>query len=388
MTIRAVALVILASECARAQLPPSGSLSDVDRPLFQAEMARLEKLLTASADQYAVGYAIARTWASGKQWPQAIEWPRKVSGSGFDPSRDSIFRDLHGTREFGEILSAVSEATSPVSHSRPAFSIQEGDLAPESVAFDPDSRSFYFGSLRKGKIIRCSGAGKCEQFAAGLGVVLGLKISGGTLWALNNTQKESALIQYRLPESQAVRRYTVGAGHTLNDLTISSSGDVYLTDTRAAAVWRLAKGSAEIKRLPGRFEAANGIALSSDGGLLYVSTFPEGITVVDMKSGALSGIARPAKLCLAMIDGLYFHHGTLIAIQNGYMSPRVVRLSLSRDLRMIEAFDVLERRNLQFEGVTTGVIVGDEFFYMANIQEDKKSGFNPIAMLRLGLQGF
>jgi hypothetical protein len=45
-----------------------------------------------------------------------------------------------------------------------------------------------------------------------------------------------------------------------------------------------------------------------------------------------------------------------------------------------------ERRNPLFDGVTTGVVAGDNFFYMANIQDDKKSGFNPIIILKVHLQ--
>ncbi len=60
-------------------------------------------------------------------------------------------------------------------------------------------------------------------------------------------------------------------------------------------------------------------------------------------------------------------------------------LFLTRDLRRIERFEVLERRNPLFEGVTTGVIVRNDHFYMANIQDDKKTGFEPIAILKLHL---
>jgi hypothetical protein len=67
------------------------------------------------------------------------------------------------------------------------------------------------------------------------------------------------------------------------------------------------------------------------------------------------------------------------------MSPRVVRLNLTRDLRAIERFEVLERRNPLFEGVTTGVVAGSDLFYMANIQDDKQAGFDPITILKLHL---
>jgi hypothetical protein len=59
--------------------------------------------------------------------------------------------DLHGTREFEEILAAVREATQAVSHSSPAFQVAEGDLAPESIAYDPNGKHFYFGSMKKEK---------------------------------------------------------------------------------------------------------------------------------------------------------------------------------------------------------------------------------------------
>ena len=144
-----------------------------------------------------------------------------------------------------------------------------------------------------------------------------------------------------------------------------------------------------MKKVAGRFEAANGIALSTDERLLYVSTFPDGITVVDLKSGEAKPIVRPAWLCLVAIDGLYFVSSkggdTLIAIQNGFMNPRVVRLTLGRDLRSIFGVQILERRNPLFDGVTTGVVVGREFFYMANIQDEKKSGFGAITVLKIDL---
>jgi len=122
-----------------------------------------------------------------------------------------------------------------------------------------------------------------------------------------------------------------------------------------------------------------------NGHLLYVSTFPDGIHVVDLKTHVATPIPHPAGLCLATIDGLYLHRGALIGIQNGFMTPRVVRFMLTRDLRAIERFEVLERGNPLFDGVTTGVIAGGEFFYMANIQDDKKTGFNPITILKLHL---
>ena len=387
----ACALLITAaltySQTTSPALPESGTLSATDRPLFQAEIARIEKLLANGVDKHASTYLMARTYAYAKQWPETMEWLQKVAASkaGLDPSRDGIFADLRGTREFQAIVAAARESTPAVSRSTVAFTVGEGDLTPESVAYDPNRNSFYFGSLRKHKLIRCSKSGACSDFASGLGTVLGLKVHGGGLWLLNNSQGESALIQYELTTGAMVRKYPVAGDHLFNDLAFVPNGDLYLTDTRAGAVWHLAKNANELKRLPQTFPAANGIAISDDGGILYVSTFPDGITLLDLKVQTALPIARPDDLCLANVDGLYFHHGALIAIQNGWMTPRVVRLSLTRDLRRVERFEALERRNPLFDGMTTGVIAGSDFFYMANIQDDKTSNFDPIKVLRLHL---
>jgi hypothetical protein len=389
MTTRSLVLVFwLAGWPASAQLPASGTLSDTDWPLFRAEVARIEELLASAADKTTVTYQMARTWASAKQWPETIQWLRKVAElkGGLDPSRDSIFAELRGTREFEQILIALREATPAVSHSTAVFQVTEGDLVPESVAYDPNGKRFYFGSMRKAKVVRCSASGDCTQFASGLGTVIGLKVRGRGLWLLNNSDTESALIHYDLRSASVVRKYSVaGGGHNFNDLAFAPAGDIYFTDTPAGAVWHLGNGTGDLARLPERFELANGIAVSPDGGLLYVSTFPDGVTVVDLKTHDAAPIARPSGLCLATIDGLYFHRGALIAIQNAFMSPRVVLFKLTRDLRAIQGFEVLERRNPLFDGVTTGVVAGSDFFYMANIQDDKKTGFNPITILKIHL---
>jgi hypothetical protein len=373
---------------AQAQLPASGVLSTADQPVFRSEIARLEKLLSSAPDKATITYVMARTFASAQQWPEAIAWLRKAADLrvGLDPSRDSAFAALRNTHEFAGIMDIVRAATPEVSLSTPAFQIQEGDLQPESLAYDPAGHRFYFGSTTKGKVVRCSSSGACIQFAGGLGKVLGLKVFGSSLWLLSNSDQQAALMQFELASGVILHKFAIdGAGHEFNDLVLGPRGDVFLTDTRAGAVLHLEKGATRLTQLPGKFEYANGITLSPDGTLLYVSAFPAGILVVDLKTHSVAPLTHRDDLCLVSIDGLYFREGSLIAIQNAIMTPRVVRLILSPDLRTAERFDVLERRNPLFDGITTGVVVSDAFFYMANIQDDKKAGFVPITILKLPL---
>lgn len=382
---RLLALFLVACT-ARAQLPTSAVLSDSDWRSFRGEVSRIESLLLSALDKAAVSYAMARTWASAGQWTEAMQWLRRTITlrAGIDPDGDSIFAALRGTREFADIADEVQRTTPPISRSTLAFVIPEGDLVPESIAYDPKGKYFYLGSMTKGKVVRCSAQGRCADFARGLGTVLGLRIARNGLWLLSNSDDESSLVRFDLVSARVISKHPVkGGGHTFNDLVIAPSGDAYITDTRASAVWHLAKGASDLTRLPVRFEFANGIAISPGGGKLFVATFPDGITTLDLKTNLATPIARPADLCLMTIDGLYYHRGALIAVQGGYMVPRVARFALDRSGRTIEHAEVLERRNVRFNGITTGVVVGGSLYYMANIQDGKTSGFEPIAILKL-----
>jgi hypothetical protein len=82
------------------------------------------------------------------------------------------------------------------------------------------------------------------------------------------------------------------------------------------------------------------------------------------------------------------HGRSLVAIQNSSMAPRVARFYLGSDSRSIDRFEVLERRNELFEGVTGGTIAGNDFYFAANIQDEKAAGdkYNPIVVLRAPLR--
>ena len=399
----AASLTMPASLC---QLPASEKLSDRDWKLLHAEIRRLEQQLETASDKCTVMYAIARTWASAGQYREAMDWLARVVARnvGLDPSRDSSFAKLHNAPEFRNLVRKIRTATPPVLRSRAAFSIVEADLLPEGIAYDPRGKQFYFGSTWKHKIVRCTEAGVCQPFVAegqdGIGKVLGLRVHPGsrTLWAAGNEAGNSALFHYDLQSGKLIRKYVVSGGktgHVFNDLAVTAQGDVFVTDTRANAVyWVSHKTDALAPFAPDmKIEFPNGIALSDDDKKIYVAGFGDGITVVDLDSRSAHPIGHPSDLCLATIDGLYFYRNSLVAIQSGVMAPRVVRYYLTQDRNGIERFEILERRNPLFDGITTGAIVGGDFYYMANTQLDKvadgkvtsKARLSPLTILKIAL---
>jgi hypothetical protein len=379
------------------QIPPSEPLAPADAKAFHAEVRRLEQMLQSAADKCTVKYALARTWASAGQYSEAMRALEEAvaPNAGLDPENDPMFARLRPTSEFRRLMQEVHDATPPITNSRLAFTVDEPDLFPEGIAYDPRKQRFFLGSTSKRKVIECSYRGECREFVApgrdGLGEVLGLKTNpqDGTLWATSNSDDESSVFHFSA-SGKLIRKYVVSrepGRHMFNDLAIDERGDVYVTDSLAGAVYWISRKTHRLEVLnPAlKMTAANGIALAEEPSpKLFVAGFPDGITIVDPASGSFHALKRPANLCLATIDGLYYAHGSLFAIQSGIMVPRVVRLRLSSDLESIESFEVLERRNPRFDGPTTAAIAGDALYVIANPQLDRKPEGQspPVAQLK------
>jgi hypothetical protein len=381
-SVRAAIAVILLASSARAQLPPNQRLSVEDQREFTKELEWLETLLPTANDKGAIELQIANTYAAGGQFSEALRWLRKVVGAnlGFDPSRDPDFAKLQPTAEFRSIVDEVRRQTPPVHNSRLITTLGARGVRPESIAFDASRKAFVLGNTSRSELIECSLRGNCHTFvmpkAGERDYVLGIKIDSvrGEVWATDNATSAASLRCYDLETGKLQRSVSIQGKHVFNDLTISSTGTVYVSDTAEGSVYQVPSGTTTLQRIAPqhKFTAANGIAISTNGTLLYVSTWGDGIDVIELLSGAVMPMIHPHDVSLAFIDGLYAIQGSLIAIQNGPMLPRIVEFGLSKSQRQIIAMKVLERRNPAFDGITTGVIVRNNLYYVANPQTDKK----------------
>jgi WD40 repeat protein len=400
MSFRSGALIlvcVLITGLLRAQLPPSEKLSEEDNRGFHEELHRLETLLATANDKGAVQLQIAKTYAAGGQYAEAIERLRKLVDAhlGFDPSRDPDFAKIRNTAEFQSILERVRLDTPPVHNSRLITTIDEPDLLPENLAFDPVGKTFFFGSTESGKIVKCPAGEPCTTLAvpasASRSYVLGLKLNSHStaIWAAINNAAGASLNKYNIHSGELEKTARLEGKHVFNDLALSSKGMVYVTDTAEGSVYALDNRTNAFRRVAPHytFSAANGIALSPDEQLLYVSAWRDGLDVIDLRSEAVTPISHPDDVSLAFIDGLYAAGQNLIAIQNGPMIPRIVQFKLTGNGRKIATMTVLERRNPTFDGITTGVLANSVFYYVANPQIDKKrkGTLDPLKILALDI---
>jgi uncharacterized protein (TIGR02246 family) len=349
------------------------------------EVQQLERALSASPDHGGMWIELAAAQARAGNKAEAVKWLEKAVARelDFDIAENPAFAPFLETPEFKALVERARANLKVVSRSRAAFKLPEKDLIPEGIAHDPKTGAFFVGSLAKNKIVRVDKAGKASDFTNsgqdGLWAVIGMKVDPATrtLWACSAEAAQQAgasgLFRYDLDTGKLLGKITLPdkpQPHLLNDLAFGAGGEVFVTDSKAGVVHRLRPGKNELEVLvaSGTFIYPNGIAASPDGKRLFVADFARHLSIVDVATGQVRPLPHPQTVNVVGIDGLYLHAGSLIAVQNGTGAERILRFQLNTALDAIESAEILESRNPLFEIPTTGVVVGDSFFYIANSQ--------------------
>lgn len=163
--------------------------------------------------------------------------------------------------------------------------------------------------------------------------------------------------------------------HLFGDLTLHPGGDLYISDSVTPAIYLLRADGTEIEEwaLTGEYDALQGLVFPPDGERLFVADDSRGLFAIERKSRRIRPLPHPDDVVVTGIDGLYFHEGSLIGIQNGVRPSRVVRFRLDPSLDRITGCEVLEANHPLFDDPTLGVIAAGALFYVANSQCDRFS---------------
>jgi hypothetical protein len=97
-----------------------------------------------------------------------------------------------------------------------------------------------------------------------------------------------------------------------------------------------------------------------------VPDYVRGIGVLEIATKKVRWLSMDGRFALNGIDGMYFDHGRLIAVQNGTSPERVVVFKLDATRSKIESETIVERSTETLGDPTHGVVIGDEFYYIAN----------------------
>jgi len=361
----------------------------------RAQIAKIEKLLPQLPDRAAALYLLA---ISRQHLGETLEALRLLKDclalrEGFDPSGSLSLKVLKGTKEFDDMVSAVHRDYPVVAQSHLAFLSEEKDLVPEGLAYDSKRDVFYMSSLNRRKIVKFSSEGRVSDFVPALRdsllPILGIRMdpSDATVWA-NSWSEDSArseLLHFDA-SGKLLERYSpdTSAKHGFNDLVIRNSGEILLTDSVANQVLRFDRRTRVFSPISvlRALSAPNGIALAEDGRQLFIAD-DLGVVRADLNTDVSNDVNPGPRNTLAGIDGLYWHKGSLVAVQNGIGSPRIMAFRLSKDASRVTQTTVLENRTSFTVSPTTGAIHGTDFYFISNGQGDNMNGDKIIDVTKL-----
>ncbi len=203
----------------------------------------------------------------------------------------------------------------------------EHDLFPEGITINSKTKTVYLNSLKSNKIVSSSVDGSKPKtfldtdkynYLAGFGMT----IKGDTLYALGNSltadKNKSILLLLQLSSGDLIESYSMDISEFqyLNDLTVSSKNEIFITDSESNKSYKIQRPSKTIEvyldseNIPN----SNGITISNNNKYLYFAS-NNGICVVKKDS---KEIINQPKEEYSSIDGLKFYQNNLYGIVNGW----------------------------------------------------------------------
>lgn len=285
----------------------------------------------------------------------------------------------------------------PINNSHIAFTIPEKDLLPENIAYDPQEEAFYVGSTRKGKIIKIDKNGRQSVFIdSGIHdqwMIIGMKVDPvrRVLWACSSgggnledyklkdevQGRPAGIFKFNLATGELIKKYTLEKEkevHFFNDLVVDKRGDVYITHMfQQHQLYRITQNTDRLElfhSLEG-IRYPNGITLSADEKYLFVA-HSDGISRITLATKEIVSLETIEGVKISgkeSIDGLYYFEGGLVGIQSDINAVRKLRLD-EAGVKVIED-QFLERQHPMMDHPTTGVIVKNELYYIANAQFER-----------------
>jgi hypothetical protein len=360
---------------------------------YAAFADHLEKARQLIPDHPTILYNLAVAYTLLGKPDAALKALAQVAQMGlvYPAAKDNDFSLLKENEEFKAILKRFESNRAPVVKSEVAFTLPEKGLIPEGLAYDPIGEIFYLSSVHQRKIFSINKKGEAKVFAdegQGLWAILGMKVDAKRrqLWAVTaavgqmvNFKKEddglSGILKFDLQTGKLIKRYVIAdrsKKHWLGDLAINSRGDIFATDSLSPAVYTIRAGGDDIELVMAGepLVSPQGLAFSGDEKHLFIADYSKGIFDFDPATKRCTKLAAPAGTTLLGIDGLYFHDGYLVGVQNGVNPHRLIRVRLNRSMNALEKGELLEANNPRFAEPTLGVFVNDQFYFVANSQWD------------------
>ena len=292
------------------------------------------------------------------------------------------FAPLRNTPTFAEIAKSMLQNRTPISLASTAFQLSDPALLAEDLDYDPGTKRFFITSVREKKIVTTDATGAIHEFAKApddwpmeaikidrvRAVVWATEVAmQGFVFAPKSDWGRSAVLRYDLKTGKLLQRMEGPKGGDLGDMTLTPTGDAVVSDGEGGGIYRVLAQGDHLDRLDsGDFISPQTPAIHPDGKQVFVPDYARGIGLLNLATREIRWLPTEGRFALDGIDGLYFNHGTLLAVQNGTSPERVVAFLLNSTMTTIASETIFERSTNTLGDPTHGVIVDHDFYYIAN----------------------
>ena len=213
---------------------------------------------------------------------------------------------------------------------------------PEGIVFDRRLQRFFVSDTGDGKIYSGTLADKTmTPSITGPGeghAAVGLEVRRNKLYVAGGPSGEIRV--YDLRTKQQVAKFDTGAGGFLNDLAVTSSGDVFVTDSFRPTLWHVTPAQVRAgSGTPQALDVSGDIPFDTTAGVFnlngIVARTGHSLVVVDSNTGRLfridlnrrrNAIRRIDRIAGATVptgDGMILDAGRLVVVQGGNADKNV-----------------------------------------------------------------
>jgi hypothetical protein len=256
--------------------------------------------------------------------------------------------------------------------------IQEKNIIPEGIAYQARAKKMFISSVHLQKIVQIDSVGQASDFIHsqeyGFGEGVGLIVDNktGELWACSHKGDTAMVFRFRISPKKLLYVYKLfdGRRHFFNDLLIHDTGKVYITDTEGNSIYEINSRNHHLHLFFTSEQLGYPNGITSFGHKLFIASFLHGLHSLDLRTKQLSHLAQNGQDTHG-IDGLMWFAGTLIGIVNAsddVAEQKIIQCRLDKRHTRIENISTLDAGNIYFEEPTTGVIVDNVLYCLANSQ--------------------
>jgi sugar lactone lactonase YvrE len=353
---------------------------------FNAMRAAAQKALSARPGYPGARFNLALAELLDGDAEKSLQSLSNMVAAGIDYGIEDMeeFAPLQQLAAWPAYKAAVAMLHEPTGNATVAYSYDVADFVPEGIAINDDGELF-LGSIHRGELIKIGDGSAVVSDATSNDhwSVFGMRFDAdGGLWFASASIPEfrgnddasngrTGLFRIDLETRQITDRALLPPSDTpmvLGDLVLDDANTIYATESLTGILYRYSIAEERFTELvsAGALRSMQGLVLDESGNYLYVADYVGGLFRIRLDDGDITRVIARETVTLFGIDGLYRYGDELIVIQNGISPNKVAALKLSDDGLEVTEQRILAMNLPEFDEPTLGVVVGDEFYFVAN----------------------